>query len=145
GEGDLNDPAYAAALLSWTGFFNALTGEPQPLLWALASLATLGALGVILRRSADYLVLPGALLATILVLPHAHPQEWLLVFPALAILLSRDWPPLTLAAIGGLSLAIFAAANTWTTANATVLAGGTAVYWIAPATFALLLFVAWLS
>src|SRR5690606_19620230 len=51
GSGDLTDSDYSTALLSWAGFFRAFTGQPQPLLWLIASISTLVAVVLISWRA----------------------------------------------------------------------------------------------
>jgi hypothetical protein len=142
GEADLSNPDYSGALLSWTGFFRALTGEPQTLAWLLASAATVAAYAVLWLRGDDGLALAGGVLTTLLIVPHTHPQDWVLVAPVAAILLARTQSPVALAGTAVGLLAIFAAANDWPREQASMSREGQAVYWVTLAAFGLLVWLA---
>jgi hypothetical protein len=142
GAGDLNDPVYGTALLSWSGFFRALTGESQPELWFGASAATIGCFLLILRRGNTEMLFAGAVLTMLLVVPHSHPQDWVLIAPVAAILLAKSpWRIAELGIAAGL-LAIFLGANDWLAAQRRMDETGSSVYWITVAGFGLL---AWLT
>jgi hypothetical protein len=139
GQNDLNDSGFTTALLSWTGFFRAYTGQPQPQLWLFASLATGVAYLVIWLRAANSgLVLAASVLTALLVIPHSHPQDWILLAPVAAILLSLEWRPVPLAGIAAGLMAVWLGANDWRSAQMEMDATGTATYWVTLAAAALL-------
>jgi hypothetical protein len=142
GGDDISNSIYGGALLSWAGFFRALTGEPQPALWALASLLTLAVFYLVWRYGRLEAVLAGAVVVCLIVVPHSHPQDWLLIVPAAAILLSTHWSAVPYAGISGLLVAIFAAANDWQSAQRRMDANGEAIFWVTLAAFALLVWLA---
>lgn len=136
GQGDIHDDGFAEAVLSWSGFFRAYAGSVRPEAWAAFSLLTLLAyLPIWASGKADLLPM-GAVLGTLLVGPHSHPQDWLLIAPAACFLL-RNHSGARLWTSGGLLLSIWWSLNRWSG-----LAGSeTAVYWPTLAGFATLLWV----
>ncbi len=92
GGGDVTDIAFSSASLSWSGFLRALTGSPQPLLWGLMGLITLGTFILICLSGDSRTSAAAAILTTLLVVPHSHPQDWVVIAVAGAIALSRDGP-----------------------------------------------------
>ena len=145
GDGDLTNSTYGEALLSWSGFWRALTGEPQPLLWLLSSIATLGVYARVWLRSNAAVTLAAAIPAFLLIVPHSHPQDWTLMATAAALLLSLRWSPLALAGIGVLLLGVFVGANEWIHATRAVDRGETQIYWVSLAAAGLLGWLALLS
>jgi hypothetical protein len=76
-------------VISWSGFFRGLTSGPVPIAWLVMSALTL-VLFILLLRYGDFELLPlGAALAMLLVVPHSHPQDWILLAPGAAFLLRR--------------------------------------------------------
>lgn len=142
GDGDLTDSTYATRLLSWSGFFQAWRGEPQPVLWLIASIATLGLYGRIWLRSNTAVTLAAAVPTFLLIVPHSHPQDWTLMVVSAALLLSLRWSPLALAGIAFTLLAVLAGADEWRGAVNEVGRGETQFYWVSLAAFSLL---AWLA
>jgi hypothetical protein len=142
GNSDLTDTGFTTVLLSWTGFFRALTGEPQPQLWFLASAATLAAFAVIWRWGDRDTTFCAAIIVALLVIPHSHPQDWTLVAPVAAILLSKPSTTAERAGIGAVVMAIFIGANEWTEARWRIDYEGTAIYWVTIAGFSLVLWLA---
>jgi hypothetical protein len=138
GQSDLTDPNYSGALLSWAGFFRAFTGETQPVLWLGASLLTLTLFAVVFLRADEGTAMAAAVLTVLMVIPHSHPQDWVLLLPAAAILLSRQVEALPAVALGLCLLSTFWAANQWPDAQAAMDRDGRSVYWITLAAFALL-------
>jgi uncharacterized membrane protein len=142
GGDDISNPVYGGAVLSWAGFFRALTGEPQPVLWLLASILTLGVFWLVWRYGRLEAAIAGAVVVCLIVIPHSHPQDWLLIVPAAAILLSASWSALPYAGISGLLVATFVAANGWQSAQRRMDATGEAIFWVTVAAFALLVWLA---
>jgi hypothetical protein len=136
GQGDIHDDGFAEAILSWSGFFRAYAGSVRPEAWAAFSLLTLLAyLPIWAAGKADLLPL-AAVLVTLLVGPHSHPQDWLLIAPT-ACFLMRNQSGARLWVSGSLLLSIWWSLNHWSG-----LAGSeTAVYWPTLAAFATLLWV----
>jgi hypothetical protein len=141
GEGDLNSAGYSATNLSWGGFLTAITGSTQPALTVLLGLLTLGLFAAILRQGEPRLTWAGAALVTLLVLPHAHPQDWVMVAPAAALLLSYTRQPLLTAVSAAGLLAVYIAANNWPAAYADWETDGSAVYWVTLANLAVILWI----
>ena len=87
GRGDLADESFSEAVLSWSGFFRGLTRDAQPAP-ALAMMALTAALFVMVRRRGDWSLIPLAgALTLLLVVPHSHPQDWVMLAPGAAIML----------------------------------------------------------
>jgi hypothetical protein len=145
GDGDLTNATYGEALLSWSGFWRALTGEPQPLLWLLASIATLGVYARIWVKAGAAVSLAAAIPVFLLIIPHSHPQDWTLMATAAALLLSLRWSPLALAGIGALLLGVLIGANQWIHETRAVEDGATRVYWVSLAAAGLVLWLAVLT
>jgi hypothetical protein len=142
GDGDLTNATYGEALLSWSGFWRALTGEPQPALWLIASVATLAVYARIWLKAGAAVSLAAAVPVFLLIVPHSHPQDWTLMVTAAAVLLSLRWSPLALAGIGALLFALLLGANQWIHETRAVEDGATRVYWVSLAAAAL---IAWLA
>jgi hypothetical protein len=141
GDGDLTNSTYGEALLSWSGFWRALTGEPQPVLWLIASIATLAVYARIWLRAGAAVSLAAAVPVFLLIIPHSHPQDWTLMATSAAVLLSLRWSPLALAGIGVLLLGLLIGANEWINATRAVEDGATRVYWVSLAAAGLLLWL----
>jgi hypothetical protein len=138
GDDDLNEINFAGALLSWSGFFRALTGETRPDLWFLASVLTVSVLVVLIWAGGTELAIAGSVLSVLIVVPHSHPQEWVLIAPVAAILLTLDWRPAARIGVAAMLLGIFLAVNDWPAAQRRMDANGEAVFWATLAAFALL-------
>jgi len=149
GSGDVQQEGYGSALMGWAGFVHAITGQPQAWLWLPPSLLTLALFAAVwLRGSGPGVTLAAAILAGLLAVPHSLPQDWMLVVPVAAILLSLRWTPLGFAGICAGLLGILAGANDWLEAQRAVDEQGSAVLWVTLAAFALLLWLAllvWLT
>jgi Glycosyltransferase family 87 len=145
GDGDLTNSTYGSALLSWSGFFRALTGEPQPLLWLVASIATVAVYARVWLRSGSAVTLAAAVPTFLLIVPHSHPQDWTLMATAAALLLSLRWSPLALSGIALLLFGLLLGANDWIHATRAVERGETQVYWVSLAAAGLLLWLAVLT
>jgi hypothetical protein len=141
GEADVNDPTYAVALLSWSGFFRALTGEPQPSLWIVASAATLLCFLLIVWRARAEVALAGGTLTALLVIPHSNLLDWVLLVPVSAILLSLNWDRTQRVILVLFISLLYLASNLWLPEFSAVREGGRAVYGVTLAAFGLL---AWL-
>jgi hypothetical protein len=138
GQGDVTDSTYGIALLSWPGFFRALLGEPQPALWLVASALTLTCFLALWRRGGPEVCLAGGTLTALLVIPHSHPQDWVLLFTVAAILLSLHWEaPARYLLWGGLAV-LYLAGSVYTEAYWDILDGDRTVYWLTPAAFGFL-------
>jgi hypothetical protein len=138
GQGDVTDSTYGIALLSWPGFFRTLTGEPQPALWLLASALTIVCFLALWRLGTAELGLAGGTLVALLVIPHSHPQDWVLLFTIAAILLSLDWEaPARYVLWGGLAVLYFAG-TVYVEAYWELLDGEKVIYWLTPAAFGFL-------
>ncbi len=136
GDGDVHDDGFAEAILSWSGFFRAYSGAVRPEAWlAFSILTALAYLPIWISRRSDLLP-PAAVLTTLLVGPHSHPQDWLLVAPAACFVL-RDQAGARLCVSGALLLALLLSLNTWTG----LAYASQAVYWPTLAGFALLLWL----
>lgn len=142
GGGDLTNETYGEALWSWSGFFRALTGEPQPMLWLIASVATLGLYARVWLRAGSAVTLAAAVPTFLLIVPHSHAQDWTLMIVAAAVLLSLRWSPLAIAGIGAALLGVLIGANEWIHQARSVIAGETQIFWVSLAGFGLL---AWLA
>ncbi|MPZ48483.1 MAG: DUF2029 domain-containing protein [Dehalococcoidia bacterium] len=145
GESDLTDSSYSGALLRWTGFFRALAGEPRPELWLIASIGTVALFALVWWRSGQGMTMAAGVVTTLLVVPHSHPQDWVLLLPAAAILLSLDWGRIGLAGVSIGLLAIFVGANQWPEAQRAMDRDGSAVYWVTLAAAGLLVWLAGLE
>jgi hypothetical protein len=113
GSGDLTNDTYGTALLSWSGFFVSLTGESQPVAWLLACLATIVLFAAVWWRAEATLGLVAAVLAALLVVPHSHFQDWILMAPVAAILLDHRWKPLHFRGVAAGLFAIFFGLVVW--------------------------------
>ena len=145
GDGDLTNSTYGEALLSWSGFWRALTGEPQPLLWLLTSIATLAVYARIWLTAGAAVSLAAAVPTFLLIIPHSHPQDWTLMVTSAALLLSLRWSPLGLAGTAALLLGVLIGANEWIHATRAVEGGATRVYWVSLAAAGLLVWLAALT
>jgi hypothetical protein len=90
GHGDVHDDGFAEALLSWSGFLRAATGSAQPDAWLALSLVTAAAFALVWRKGQPDLLPSAAVLATLLIGPHSHPQDWLMLAPAGCFLLRNQ-------------------------------------------------------
>jgi hypothetical protein len=77
----------------------------------------------------------------LIVVPHSHPQDWLLVVPAAAILLSVSWTTVARAGVASLLLATFVATNNWQAAQRQMDATGEAIFWVTLTAFGLLVWL----
>jgi len=145
GDGDLTNSTYGEALLSWSGFWRALTGEPRPLLWLLASVGTLGVYARIWLKAGAAVSLAAAVPTFLLIIPHSHPQDWTLMATSAAILLSLHFSPIVMLGTGALLLGVFVGANEWIHAARALEDGDTSVYWVSLAAAGLLLWLAALT
>ena len=141
GDSDLTNATYGEALLSWSGFWRALLGEPQPALWLIASVATLAVYGLIWLRAGAAVSLAAAVPVFLLIIPHSHPQDWTLMATSAAVLLSLRWSTVALAGIGALLLGVLIGANEWIHATRAVIEGETQVYWVSLAAAGLLVWL----
>jgi hypothetical protein len=142
GAEDTHNPELGTAVVSWAGFFQALTGEAQPWLWLLASIVTLAAFGIVWRFLNEMVRLAAAIPAALLIVPHSHAQDLMLLTAAAAILLSLRWSTLALTGINLTLLGAFLGGNTWNEGRLSALAGHPAIYWVSLACFGI---VAWLA
>ena len=142
GGDDLADSNYTYRVLSWPGFFAALTGSSQPLAAIAMSLITLGLLVIVLREGDRFLIWPASMMALLSVLPHSHAQDWLIAVPAVVILLLRPMDATARAVTIGLLAIGYVAINSWLFEVEVAGDGGRAFY--APAPFVLLL-LGWLA
>jgi hypothetical protein len=145
GDGDLTNSTYGQALLSWSGFWRALTGESQPLLWLLTSIATLAVYARIWLTAGAAVSLAAAVPTFLLIIPHSHPQDWTLMATSAALLLSLRWSPLGLAGTAALLLGVLIGANEWIHATRAVEDGASRVYWVSLAAAGLLVWLAALT
>jgi hypothetical protein len=139
GHEDFYESDFAEALLSWGGFFRAYTGSVQPAPAAAMSLLTL-LVAVPAWRSGRRDLLPmAAVLCTLLVGPHSHPQDWVMVAPAAGFML-REQRGARLLVTSCLLLAVEIAVNGWSAWEPEMMR-----YAPAPAAFALLLWTTFLA
>jgi hypothetical protein len=113
GRADLTDETFAEAVLSWSGFFRGLTGEPRPLPAFTMCGLTL-ALFALTRWKDSGASLPLAGGLTLLLLgPHSHPQDWIMLVPAAAVLVreQRSAPDIAVTAL--LLIAINLGLDNW--------------------------------
>ena len=141
GSGDIANQQFSSASLSWSGFLRALTGEPQPVLWVLLAVITLAVFVFVCLNGDSRLSASAAILTTLLVVPHSHPQDWVVVIVAGAIALSRNGPVMSQIVTGLCLVGVFFGANHWPAESYEVSLDRETVYWITPAGAALL---AWL-
>ena len=114
GQGDLADDSFAEAVLSWPGFFRGLSTDAQPLLALMMITITL-VLFLAVRRRADASLLPIAGVATMLiVIPHSHPQDWILLAPGAALLLRSQTSPYEILVSAVLLLGLHFGMEHWT-------------------------------
>ncbi|MGE0056677.1 MAG: glycosyltransferase 87 family protein [Dehalococcoidia bacterium] len=113
GEVDVGDESFAEAVLSWSGFFRGLTAEARVTSALLMSGLTLVYyLAIRWRGRQELLPLAGA--ATfVLVVPHSHPQDWIMLVPGMAFLLRSLDRPLELAVTAVLFAGISAGLDNW--------------------------------
>jgi hypothetical protein len=139
---DLETEPFASRLLNWSGFFTHLTGSGQPIAAVMASLLTMVLFGVVLRRGDRHLTWAAAILTTVLVTPHLHPQDWVAALPGAAFLLSRPMNSRNLAVTSGLLLVVFWGVNAAGFVGVLHFAHTTIIPWAVPAAFALLIWCA---
>ena len=140
GGDDLAEADYASHVLSWPGFMVALTGSLQPIAAALLSVVTLGLLATVLRHGDRFLTWPASIIALLTVVPHSHPQDWMLAVPAAVILLARPMHTKVHLVTMALLAMTFIAVNSWMISSGIVYDGGRAFYAPTPMAFAL---IAW--
>jgi hypothetical protein len=141
GQGDIRDASFAEAVLSWSGFFRALDRVPDPLGWLIMSTITLALFAFISRRGDRELLPLGAALVVLLVVPHSHPQDWILLAPGAAYLLRRRFSPTHLAITVALLVFIYLGLENW----AGLSRRDQTVYWPTLAGFSMLAWLAVLS
>lgn len=113
GQSDVADQSFAEAVLSWPGFFRGITGEARVEAGLLMSaLTVLYYLMVRRRGNADLLPAAGAA-ALLLVIPHSHPQDWIMLLPGAAILLHSQRNPVHIAVSSFLLLGIYLGLENW--------------------------------
>jgi hypothetical protein len=142
GSDDLSNAEYSAHVLSWPGFLVGLTGSVQPFASVALTSISVGLFLLVLRQGDRYLTWSASILCALLILPHSHPQDWMLTVPAAAILLARPTSASLRNVTIGLLIAGYVAANTWVVASGVVYDGGRALYAVTPVTALLL---AWLA
>jgi hypothetical protein len=138
GSGDISNQEFSSAILSWSGFVRALTGQPQPLLWGLMALVTLAVFLFVCVNGDSRLSTSASIIATLLVIPHSHPQDWVVIAVAGAIALGRKAPFVSHLVTAACLLAIYFAANDWPRESLEVSLGHRTAYWITPASALLL-------
>jgi hypothetical protein len=138
GGDDLAEADYASHVLSWPGFMVALTGSLQPIAATVLSLFTLGLLALVLRHGDRFLTWPASLIAVLAVVPHSHPQDWMLTVPAAAILLARPMHSSARAVTVAVLALTFLAVNSWMFSSGIVYDGGRAFYAPTPMVLVLL-------
>ena len=113
GSGDVADESFAEAVLSWSGFFRGLTGDAQVGAGlVMVALTLLYYAAVRLRGDAAHLPLAAA--ATfLLVVPHSHPQDWIILVPGAAILLRSQTRPLEIGVTVLLLLGVALGLENW--------------------------------
>jgi glycosyl transferase family 87 len=113
GRGDLMDESFAEAVLSWSGFFRGLAGEPRPLPAFTMCGLTLALFAVIRWKDrGGSLPLAGGL--TLLLLgPHSHPQDWIMLVPAAAVLVREQRSATDIAVTALLLIAINLGLDNW--------------------------------
>jgi hypothetical protein len=134
GQGDVVDANYSEAVLSWPGFFRGITGEPSSFGWLAMSALSLALVGLVLRFGRRSALPLASTLALLLVLPHSHPQDWVLIVPAAAIALRDESNALRLAITALLLVILHRALQEWSG----LAVRDQAVYWPTLAAFALL-------
>jgi len=142
GISDLSDVRYAAGLLSWPGFFWALSGDVQTEASLAMTALSLAAFALVLLRGDRYLSWTAAICTTLIAVPHSHAQEWILLAPAAAILLARPGPPSGFAVSAVLSVCAYLAVNSWLFARSAVLDGERSLYLATPAALLIVLWCA---
>jgi hypothetical protein len=142
GSTDVGRDDFSSALLNWTGFLRAATGGVPLLPLVLLSSLTVASFAAVLRQQDIRLSLAAALLATLLVVPHVHLQDWLVVALSAALVLPRASTPLFTAGAALGFLAVYLGANQWEAMHARVSDGERALYAAAPAALALILWFA---
>ncbi len=130
GSGDISDQNFSSAILSWSGFLRAMTGQPQPVLWGVMAAVTLLTFVYLCLNGDHKLTAAGSIVATLLVIPHSHPQDWVVIAVVGAIALSRNAPLLSNLGTSVCLLAIYFAANDWPRESYEVSIGHHTVYWI---------------
>ena len=137
GKGDIGDNGFTEALLSWSGFVRAYSGDAMPHAWLALSFVTFALFAFVwLSGNRDHLPL-AAMITTLLVVPHSHPQDWLLLVPAACFLL-RAQSGLRLILSGAILAGLLLALNDWSGLDGRE----TAIYWPTLAGFTTLLWLA---
>ncbi len=138
GEVDVSSQDFAAAVMSWHGFLSALTGHPIPWLAIVLSAVTLVPYVLIWRSGQPGLMPAAIVITTVLVIPHSHPQDWMMLAPAAAFILResvRSRRPLLMTAVpAAWLLAIYTGLNDW----AGLRDSERVIYWATPLAFGLL-------
>ena len=93
-----------------------------------------------LRLADRRLTWAAAALTALVVVPHSHTHDWVLVAPVAALVLSRAATARELAVSALLLGLVYAGVNTWPAMAESVVDGGRAVYFVTPAAVAT---VAW--
>ena len=140
GASDVSDPSFAEAVLSWPGFLRGLTGEARPQEALIMSALTVVFALLVYRRGwrGDFAPLASTL-AMVIVVPHSHPQDWIMLAPAAALFL-RSQSGLTLAISTALLISIYAGLDVWSTDR-----GDGETYWPTLFAFGLLVWTYMLS
>jgi hypothetical protein len=133
---DVHDAGFAEALLSWSGFLRAYSGAARPDAWAAFSILTALAFAPIWVTGKTALLPLAAVLTTLLIGPHSHPQDWLLIAPPACFIL-RDQKGLRLCVTAVLLMTIDVAVNGWSG----LAYGEQAFYWPTLAAFATLVWI----
>ena len=140
GHGDLTDASFAEAVLSWSGFLRGLTGEAQTSSAIVMSILTLAVFAIVWRRGGVERMALAAPLTLLLVVPHSHPQDWIMLAPGAVFLLrGQQGAPLVFSA--ALLLGVVIGLHNW----AGLERSDQAFYWPTLMGFLLLVWLAVLS
>jgi hypothetical protein len=142
GTSDVGSTGFSLALVNWTGFLQAATGGVNLLALVALSVATVVAFFFVLRQQDIRLAVPAALLTTLLIVPHVHIQDWVIMALAAALLLSRPAPVLFKAGTAIGLLGVYFGVNQWQEMHSRASDGANVVYGAVPAAFLLLLWLA---
>jgi hypothetical protein len=144
GSSDLSSASQSWGLMNLGGFLRMLTGDaPGTARWLLVCLPTLGLWATAAWRGDLRTALAAGLVATVLVVPHVHVQDWVVFVSAAALLLGRDSPNWTKAVASALFLAIYVSVNSFEAGPLEAAADeARAVLWAIPLAFCLLVLMA---
>jgi hypothetical protein len=140
---DTTERSFTWLLLSWPGFWSALIGDPvsRGVIVVMQVISFVPLVLVVWKGPREFLPLAGSL-ATLIIVSHSHPQDWFLLVPGAAFLLSRRAPLAMMATSAGLLFLVYLGTNTWGDAQLVARTGGRAFFLATPAAFLLL---AWLA